>query len=277
MKIDKKFQKLLKTVITTGEKKHNVRRNVSKLEIPSYTIRHSVDEGFPLLSIKAVPFKHIVSELVWFLNGDNTKAFLSKYGNKIWDKDIANWNGIDAGQNYGVQWRNYAGKIDQISELIKNMKIDINGSRLLVEAWNPAELKQTPLPPCHTGFQIISTRGGFELHWKQRSTDLFLGFPFNIASYFLLGMFLESATGIEFKGVEGNLKCVHLYDNAILEGIVLMNKEKKKYSIPEVTFEVTDDLKGIDPYSVVINNYNPEAFVKVEMLAPISNINKNLI
>lgn len=84
-------------------------------------------------------------------------------------------------------------------------------------------------------------------------------------------MFLESVTGIKFKGVEGNLKCVHLYDNAILEGIVLMNKENKKYSIPEVNFQVTEDLKAIDPENVSITNYKPEAFVKVEMLAPISN------
>ena len=95
------------------------------------------------------------------MNGDNTKAFLNKYGNKIWDKDIENWNGEDAGRNYGVQWRNYAGKVDQIAELIKNMKADINGSRLKVEAWNPAELKETPLPPCHTGFQIVSYKKRF--------------------------------------------------------------------------------------------------------------------
>ena len=272
MNIDKKFKQLIKEVINNGEIKHNARRGVDKLEIPSYTLRHSVAEGFPLLSCKAVPFKHIVSELIWFLNGDNTKAFLEKHGNKIWDKDIANWNGKDAGQNYGVQWRNYAGKVDQITTLIENMKNDINGSRLKVEAWNPAELHLTPLPPCHTGFQIISTNGGFELHYAQRSCDLFLGVPFNIASYFLLGMFLEEVTDIEFKAVQADMKCVHLYDNAILPAIGLMNSPNKKYSKPFIYWmdgDIIPDLKGLNPDLITIENYEPDEFIKVEMLAPI--------
>jgi thymidylate synthase len=269
MTIDEKFKQLLKTIINDGEVKHNVRRNVKKIEIASYTIRHTKEEGFPLLSCKAVPFKHIASELIWFLNGDNSKEFLNKYDNKIWDKDIQNWNGKDAGQNYGVQWRNHSGKFDQITTLIENMKKDINGSRLLVEAWNPAELHLTPLPPCHTGFQIISTKGGFELHWKQRSVDTFLGLPFNIASYFTLGLFLERVTGIEFLGVQGDLKCVHLYDNAVIPAIELMNKPNKKYAVPNLFFEVTPDLKNINPLYVEIENYHPDSFVKVEMLAPI--------
>lgn len=269
MTIDKNFQNILKTVINNGEKKINKRRNTHRLEIPSYTFRHEAKDGFPLLSIKAVPFKHIVSELSWFLNGDNTKAFLNEYGNKIWDKDIDGWNGIDAGQNYGVQWRNYGGKVDQIKELIDGMKKDIHSSRLKVEAWNPAEINLTALPPCHTGFQIVSSNGGFELHWQQRSVDLFLGLPFNIASYYLLGLYLQEVTGCELKAIQGDLKCVHLYENAILEGIVLANKELKVYDKPVVTFEVTEDLRNIDPKKVFIRNYYPDKFVKVEMLAPI--------
>ena len=272
MKIDKNFKKILKEVISKGEVKHNVRRNVKKLEIPSYTFKHSAKDGFPLISLKAVPFKHVVSELIWFLNGDNKKSFLEEHGNKIWDKDIANWNGIDAGQNYGIQWRNYAGKVDQIANLIENMKKDINGSRLLVEAWNPAELHLTPLPPCHTGFQIISTDGGFELHWKQRSVDLFLGLPFNIASYFLLGEFLQEVTGIEFKGIQGDLKCVHLYDNAVLHAIGLNKKKIRKYNVPFIYWmdgDITENLKGLNPLNITIEDYEPDGFVKVEMLAPI--------
>lgn len=272
MKIDKNFQKILRKVITNGEKKYNERRKTNRLEISSYTFKHKMKDGFPLISLKAVPFKHVVSELVWFLNSDNTKAFLEKYGNKIWDKDIANWNGIDAGQNYGIQWRNYGGQVDQISQLIKDMKDDINGSRLKVEAWNPAELSKTPLPPCHTGFQIVGCNGGFELHWSQRSVDLFLGLPFNIASYALLGMFLSDVTGIDFVGLQGDLKCVHLYENAILEGIVLRNKKLIKYDVPSVFWKkgsITKDLKNIDPLQIGISDYNPDKFVKVEMLAPI--------
>lgn len=272
MTIDKNFQNILKEVVTQGEKKYNERRKTNRLEIPSYTFKHSAKDGFPLLSIKKVPFQHVASELCWFLNGDNTKAYLEKYNNKIWDKDIANNNGIDAGQNYSKQWREYNGKVDQIAELIKNMKKDINGSRLIVEAWNPAELHLTPLPPCHTGFQIVGTKGGFELHWKQRSVDLFLGLPFNIASYYTLGLLLQKVTGIEFKGLQGDLKCVHLYENAILEGIVLANKELKEYDTPYMLYTktITEDLKELDPDAFVISNYNPDDYVKVEMLAPIN-------
>lgn len=271
MTIDKNFQNILKEVITKGEKKYNESRKTNRLEIASYTFKHKVKDGFPLLSLKKVPFEHVASELCWFLNGDNTLEFLHKYGNPIWNKDIANNNGIDAGQNYSKQWRNYASKVDQITELIKKMKADINGSRLIVEAWNPAELHLTSLPPCHTGFQIVGTKGGFELHWKQRSVDLFLGLPFNIASYHTLGMLLEEVTGIEFIGLQGDLKCVHLYENAILEGIVLANKKIKSYPIVTVFYDgnETDDLKNLDPNSFVVQNYFPDAFVKVEMLAPI--------
>ena len=269
MGIDKKFQDLLKYVINNGEKIYDESRKVNKLQVPSYTLRHSVEEGFPLVSLKAVNYKHIVSELVWFLNGDNTKAFLDKYKNPIWDKDIANWNGVDAGRNYGVQWRDYAGKVDQIHELIEGMKENINSTRLKVEAWNPAELKQTTLPPCHTGFQIIAYKGGFELHYAMRSQDLFLGSAFNIASYFTLGLFLERVTGIKFKGIEANLKCVHLYDNALFEAVLLANKDLKDYEIPYIEFDITKDLLNIDPDKVKVRNYYPDKFIKVEMLAPI--------
>lgn len=271
MTIDKNFQNILKKVISKGEKKYNERRKTNRLEIPSYTFKHKIKDGFPLLSLKKVPFEHVASELCWFLNGDNTKAYLEFYGNKIWDKDIANNNGIDAGQNYSKQWRNYSGKVDQITALINGMKKDINGSRLKVEAWNPAELNETPLPPCHTGFQIIGTKGGFELHWQQRSVDLFLGLPFNIASYYTLGILLQKATGIKFVGLQGDLKCVHLYENAILEGIVLANKKLRDYAIPQLyyTESVTENLKDLNPLAFEVGNYSPDKYVKVEMLAPI--------
>jgi thymidylate synthase len=271
MDINKNFQKVLKAVITKGEKVWDESRQVNRLQIPSYTIKHSAEDGFPLLSIKGVPFRHIVSELVWFLNGDNTLEFLHKYDNHIWDKDIANWNGVDAGKNYGVQWRNYAGKVDQIQILIDNMKENINSSRLIVDAWNPAEITETTLPPCHTGFQIVGCKGGFELHWSQRSVDVFLGLPFNIASYYLLGEFLERVTGRKFLGIQGDLKLVHLYDNAILEGILLMNTKVKAYNEPYSVFleEIPENLMNINPETIQIGNYRPDKWVSVEMLAPI--------
>ena len=215
--IDKEFKDIIIEVINLGAEYNNERRGVKRLQIPSYTFRHSFNNGFPALSLKKLAWKSVVSELIWFLRGDNNIEFLNKNGNKTWNKDAYNYhvkntenpltelefnyNGVGSvGQNYSVQWRNYGGKVDQIENLIKDMKADIMGSRLIVESWNPLELDKTALPPCHTQFQIIGVplengAFGFELHWYQRSVDLFLGLPFNIASYALLAKIIERITG----------------------------------------------------------------------------------
>lgn len=281
-KIDKSFKKIVKETLKNGDEYTNKRRNITRLQIPSYTFRHDmINDGFPLLSLKETPIKSVIAELIWFLRGDNTKEGLNKLGTKIWDKDIANWNGIDAGKNYSINWRNYAGQVDQIQNLINDMQKDIFGSRLKVEAWNPAELDKTALPPCHTGFQIIGCKNGFELHWNQRSCDLFLGIPYNIASYATLGLILEHITGYKFLALQGDLKCVHLYGNSISESLLLISRKTNvhpncsiKLNLPEYKGDFDEFINDVTPEDFKLINYSSFNKIKVEMLAPIKNETK---
>ena len=234
-KIDLKFQELCREIFTAGKEYENLNRGVKRLQIPSYTFRHEFKDGFPAITNKKLYWKGIVTELIWFLRGDNDVQYLNEHGVKIWNKDAYNWHKKmhhpvlsedefnklgygSVGKNYSVQWRKFNGKTDQIQNLIDDMRKDIMSSRLKVNAWNPSEVDETALPPCHSEFQVIGVpledgNFGFELHWNQRSVDTFLGLPFNIASYATLAKIIEWLTGYKALAIEGTLKCVHFYDN----------------------------------------------------------------
>lgn len=311
--IDKSIQDLYRTVLKTGKIYENKNRGVKRLQIPSYTFRHDlINDGFPAITNKKIYWKGIVGELLWFLRGDNDVKFLNQNGINIWNKDAYNWYLKDftknlknyatevpltfaefealgegsVGRNYSVQWREFrsvdADKIglketDQIKDLIRGMREDIMSSRLKVNAWNPGELNNTALPPCHSEFQVVgvplnfkdrmaiaNARGsligfegkkysekemedmkntlnnygipefGFELHWNQRSVDLFLGLPFNIASYALLAKILEKITGYPALGIEGTLKCVHFYENQYNATVELLKRDPNKHDKCEI-------------------------------------------
>lgn len=194
--IDKKFADICKKIFESGSEYENKRRGVKRLQIPSYTFRHDFKDGFPALTNKKLYWKGIVGELLWFLRSDNDVKYLNDNGIKIWNADAYNWHKKttenplseeefnklgygSVGRNYSMQWRDFNG-VDQITNLVNDMKADIMGSRLIVSAWNPAELDLTALPPCHNYFQVVGVplgygRYGFELHWLQRSVDTFLG------------------------------------------------------------------------------------------------------
>lgn len=170
-KIDQEFQKLCAKILNEGVEYENKNRGVKRLQIPSYTLRHSFEDGFPAITNKKLYWKGIVGELIWFLRGDNDVKYLNENGIKIWNKDAFNWHKKfggtysfeefeklgkgSVGQNYSVQWRNFNGNTDQIKDLIKAMALDIMSSRLKVNAWNPSETDLTALPPCHSEFQVI--------------------------------------------------------------------------------------------------------------------------
>jgi thymidylate synthase len=169
--IDLEFQKLCKVILAEGREYENKNRGVKRLQIPSYTFRHSLSQGFPAITNKELYWKGIVGELLWFLRGDNDIEFLKERGISIWDEDAYNWHKKhggtytfeqfckvgkgSVGQNYSVQWRNFNGNTDQIEDLVNGMKKDIMSSRLKVNAWNPSETDLTALPPCHSEFQVI--------------------------------------------------------------------------------------------------------------------------
>jgi thymidylate synthase len=304
-KIDQEFTALCKKILNEGKEYENKNRGVKRLQIPSYTLRHEFKDGFPAITNKKLYWKGIVGELIWFLRGDNDVKYLNENGIKIWNKDAYNWHKKTAspvlseeefyklgdgsvGQNYSVQWRNFNGNTDQIKNLINDMRKDIMSSRLKVNAWNPSEVDLTALPPCHSEFQIIGVplendTFGFELHWNQRSVDVFLGLPFNIASYGVLAKIIEQITGYKALAIEGTLKCVHFYDNqydAVKELLVRNpdthpNCEVELPSFEKLAGGVSIDELDID---VVFNAYSTKDFkligytsdeeIKVEMLAP---------
>lgn len=292
--IDKTFSDLCKTIKKDGKEYHNVKRNVKRLQIPSYTFRHDFKDGFPALTNKKMYWKGVVGELIWFLRGDNNVKYLNDNGIKFWNKDAYNWHvkhgGTlsfevfsqlgegSVGQNYAVQWRNFNGKTDQITELVKSMKADIMSSQLIVEAWNPSELKETALAPCHKGFQVIGVpldngKFGFELHWNQRSVDTFLGLPMNIASYALLAKILEHITGHEALAIQGDLKCVHFYDNQYNSVDELLSRDINKHSNCELmplffSKELSFDKYKIDDFELW--GYTSDKSINVEMLAPLN-------
>jgi thymidylate synthase len=299
-KIDLEFHKLCSTILDEGVEYNNVRRGVTRLQIPSYTFKHSFKDGFPAITNKKLPFKSIIGELIWFLRGDNDVKYLNDNGIKIWNKDAYNWYLKEAnkygfgrilseeefnkegegsvGRNYSRQWRDFNG-VDQIVELIEGMKKDIMGSRLKVSAWNPAELDQTALPPCHDGFQIIGVplpggKFGFEMHWNQRSVDTFLGLPFNIASYAALAKILEHITGYKALGIEGTLKCVHFYDNQIEAVKELLTRDPMKHGECElridsnIVWNTFKDFSNVQIEDFRLTGYTSDAAIKVDMLAP---------
>ncbi|TDD77103.1 thymidylate synthase [Flavobacterium caseinilyticum] len=305
-KIDHKFHELCRLILTAGVEYNNKNRGVKRLQIPSFTLRHEFKDGFPAITNKRLYWKGTTGELIWFLRGDNNVEYLNKNGIVFWNEDAYNWHkkyanhvvsfenfqerGVGSvGQNYSVQWRNFNGKTDQIQLLIDGMKKDIMSSRLKVNAWNPSELDQTALPPCHSEFQIIGVplengTFGFELHWNQRSVDTFLGLPLNIASYGLLAKMLEQITGFKALAIEGTLKCVHFYDNQYEAAKELLERDPDHHQNCEL--EINDEFKlncegfarGIitldtlmqltDINMFKLKGYTCDAEIKVAMLAP---------
>ena len=298
-KIDIEFTDLCKKILNEGKEYENKNRGVKRLQIPSYTFRHSFEDGFPAITNKKLYWKGIVGELIWFLRGDNNVKYLNENGIKIWNKDAYNWhkkqnsNPISeeefnrigqgsVGQNYSVQWRNFNGKTDQIKDLVEQMAKDIMSSRLKVNAWNPSETDETALPPCHSEFQVIGVplgddKFGFELHFNMRSVDVFLGFPFNIASYGLLAKIIEDLTGFKALAIEGTLKCVHFYDNQYDAVKKLLERNPNTHSNCELLIKESEYARPVN-IDAVFSNYTIKDFqlvgytsdeeIKVEMLAP---------
>lgn len=209
------YLRLLKEVLETGEDKPD-RTGTGAKSIFGYQLRFALESGFPLLTTKKLHLKSIIHELLWFLRGDSNVASLQRYGISIWDA----WADQDGnlGPIYGVQWRSWPTAdgqyVDQISTLIDNIKRDPNSRRLLVSAWNVGELSKMALSPCHVLFQFHVGNGGkLSCQLYQRSADIFLGLPFNIASYALLTLMVAQVTNLQPKDLVITLGDAHLYHN----------------------------------------------------------------
>jgi thymidylate synthase len=213
---DTQYEDLLRHVMSTGVAKAD-RTGTGTRSVFGYQLRYPLDRGFPLVTTKRVHFKSIAAELLWFLRGDSNVAWLREQGVTIWDE----WAGEDGelGPVYGVQWRSWptpdGGHIDQLSEVLDQLRNTPDSRRMVISAWNVAELPKMALPPCHLLFQFYVAQGRLSCQLYQRSADLFLGVPFNIASYSLLTHLIAQQVGLRVGDFIWTGGDVHIYNNHV--------------------------------------------------------------
>ena len=255
------YLKLLEHVKQNGQKKED-RTGTGTMSVFGYQMRFNLNESFPLLTTKKVHLKSVIYELLWFLSGDTNIKFLKDNGVSIWD-EWADENG-NLGPVYGHQWRSWPtseGKeIDQISNLIDQIKKTPDSRRLIVSAWNVGEINKMKLPPCHCFFQFYVADGRLSCQLYQRSADIFLGVPFNIASYALLTQMIAHVCGLECGEFIHTLGDAHIYTNHIDQVNEQLRRKPKK--LPQIKinpsvknifdFKYKDfSLEGYDPYPLI--------------------------
>lgn len=252
---------LLEHVKQNGQKKED-RTGTGTMSVFGYQMRFNLNEGFPLLTTKKVHLKSVIYELLWFLSGDTNIKFLKDNGVSIWD-EWADENG-NLGPVYGHQWRSWptseGREIDQISNLINQIKKTPDSRRLIVSAWNVGEINKMKLPPCHCFFQFYVADGRLSCQLYQRSADIFLGVPFNIASYALLTQMIAHVCGVECGEFIHTLGDAHIYTNHIDQVNEQLRRKPKK--LPQIKinpsvrnifdFKYEDfSLEGYDPYPLI--------------------------
>jgi thymidylate synthase len=227
-------------------------------------IRFNLQHGFPLLTTKRVHFKSILVELLWFLRGDTNIKFLKDHGVSIWD-EWADENG-ELGPVYGKQWRDWGG-IDQIQNLIDGLKTDPYARRHIVTAWNPAEIADMALPPCHCLFQFFVSDGKLSCQLYQRSADVFLGVPFNIASYALLTHLIAREVGLAVGDFVHTFGDVHLYANHVEQAREQLTRQPRPF--PSLSFlgdsGFDNPLFELTPNDIGIEGYDPHPSIKAEV------------
>jgi thymidylate synthase len=310
--LDKQYQALLKDILSYGNVKSD-RTGTGTKSIFGYMIHHNMSEGFPLLTTKKVPFKTMATELMWFLMGDTNIKYLVENGCNIWNGDAykrykdsrvgvgeplsmdefieqIKTDGVfaevwgDLGPIYGAQWRAWesndlaGGTIDQIKHLIHQLKNNPDSRRLMVNAWNVDALEYMVLPPCHYGFQVYTREGEdgkryISLSWNQRSVDVFLGLPFNIASYGLLLEMIAREVNMVPEHLIGNLGDTHLYLNHLEQAEQQLERIPRNLPTMKMSsghnFRAAMDGKAdeIDVDDFILVGYNPHPTIK----APLSN------
>ena len=229
----KQYQDLLRHILATGREKGD-RTGTGTISTFGYQMRFDLREGFPLLTTKKLHLKSIIYELLWFLRGDTNVQYLQEHGVRIWN-EWAREDG-DLGPIYGYQWRSWpdyhGGHIDQIQQIIDQLRRDPESRRMLVSAWNVAQLDQMALAPCHCLMQFYVAEGRLSLQLYQRSADVFLGVPFNIASYALLLMMIAQVTGLEVGDFVHTFGDVHIYRDHLEQ--VELQLERTPKTLPQM-------------------------------------------
>lgn len=253
----KQYLDLLDHVMRDGVRK-NDRTGTGTISVFGYQMRFNMEDGFPLLTTKKLHLKSIIYELLWFLQGDTNTKYLKEHGVSIWD-EWADLNG-DLGHIYGYQWRSWpdydGGFIDQISEVVDTIKNNPDSRRIIVSAWNVADLKKMNLPPCHALFQFYVADGRLSLQLYQRSADIFLGVPFNIASYSLLLMMMAQVTGLKAGDFVHTLGDAHIYLNHLEQVKLQLSREPRP--LPKML--INQNVKNIFDFKYedfTLTEYNP--------------------
>ena len=238
----KQYLELLDRILTEGVKKED-RTGTGTVSIFGNQMRFNLEEGFPLLTTKKLHLKSIIYELLWFLRGDTNIKYLKEHGVSIWD-EWADENG-ELGPVYGHQWRSWpdenGGTIDQIENVVNIIKNNPDSRRMIVSAWNVAEVERMALPPCHTMFQFYVANGRLSLQLYQRSADTFLGVPFNIASYALLLQMMAQVTGLKAGDFIHTTGDTHLYLNHIEQARLQLTRTPR----PLPTMKINPDVKNL--------------------------------
>lgn len=258
---DEQYLALLRHILKNGAEKTD-RTGTGTLSVFGHQMRFDLSEGFPLLTTKKLHTRSIFGELLWFLRGDTNIGWLHDNGITIWD-EWADENG-DLGPVYGYQWRNWpnpsGGKIDQLANVIEQIKTKPDSRRHIVTAWNPADVDDMALPPCHLLFQFYVADGKLSCQLYQRSCDTFLGVPFNIASYALLTHMVAQVTGLQVGDFVWTGGDVHLYSNHLEQARLQLTREphalptlRLNPAVAEIDrFELSDiELVGYDPHPVI--------------------------
>lgn len=259
----KQYHDILKRILTEGEVKSD-RTGTGTISVFGHQTRYDLKNSFPLLTTKKVHLKSIIYELLWFLRGDTNIQFLKEHKVSIWD-EWADENG-DLGPVYGAQWRSWKtadGKtVDQISQVIEQIKKNPQSRRLIVNAWNVGEIEKMALPPCHTMFQFyVSQEGHLSCQLYQRSADVFLGVPFNIASYSILTMMIAQVCGLKPGEFIHTLGDAHLYANHLEQAKEQLKREFKPLPQMKINPKV-QDIFDFQYEDFELINYDPHPAIK---------------
>ncbi len=259
------YLNLLQRILDEGIEKTD-RTGTGTKSIFGYQMRFNLEEGFPLLTTKKLHLKSIIYELLWFLKGDTNVKYLKEHGVRIWDE----WADEDGnlGPVYGHQWRSWpdynGGTIDQIQNVINLIKHHPDSRRMMVTAWNPAEIEQMALPPCHCLFQFYVADGRLSLQLYQRSADTFLGVPFNIASYALLLQMMAQVTGLQVGEFIHTTGDTHLYLNHLEQAKLQLTRTP--HTLPQM--KLNPDVKSLFDFQYEdfeLQNYNPWSHIKADV------------
>lgn len=258
----KQYLDLMQHVLDHGAQKHD-RTGTGTISVFGYQMRFNLQEGFPMVTTKKLHLKSIIHELIWFLSGDTNIKYLKDNNVKIWD-EWADENG-NLGPVYGSQWRSWptpdGRHIDQISQIINTIKNNPDSRRIIVSAWNVADIDQMALPPCHAFFQFYVADGKLSCQLYQRSADIFLGVPFNIASYALLTMMVAQVCGLEYGDFIHTLGDAHLYNNHIEQANLQLSRDAKPLPVMKINPEVKDIFSfSYEDFS--LENYDAHPHIK---------------